>query len=329
MSTEGGGIVAPSLLPAGTASPVTASVSIDGTDLTGSTPLTLVAELGIRGRATTTVTVVPPLAFAGIGDALVVDSDNATVSWTEATGGSGGYTYTVFRSDAAGMLGDPLAPTVAEGTTTSSVSIADGVDGDVFYFAVRVADSLGGEVDNNLVQASVRKGAVVYVDASNAGTADGGPGTPFTTVGAAVAALTSGGSIYVSTGTYQELPLNYAATAGIQLFGGFTGFTDSTTTASDWMRNGANTALTFTGTNPTMGPLLQTGDDAVVSRFDLGLDVTTGDVLLSSAGSLDVRNSVVGSGDETAGTGNRISTTAETTLSGSTVTRSHGTRDCA
>ncbi|MEM6732836.1 MAG: right-handed parallel beta-helix repeat-containing protein, partial [Myxococcota bacterium] len=267
-------------------------------------PVTITAELGVDNAATATVSVIPPLLFAGISNAIAIDENNVVVSFQPATGGQPPYTYTVYRSAVEGVLGTAEGMTLTT-ETSATYSIADVMTGNAVFYTVQVADSLASDLDNNLVQASVLKGPVRFVDATNTGTANGGPGTPYTTLLAAVASLPNGGTINISAAPYSVLPRDFSTSPGIQFVGGFSGFVDSNTTATDWVRGETNTGLEYDGVSVSSGALLRLGDGSVLSGFDVGAAYTGSDNIVQSTGRLEIRDSVLGSTD-VANTATRI-----------------------
>lgn len=276
------------------------TVRVDGSALLATTAVTLTARLGLAGNATSSVSVVPPIVFNGITDAFAVNADTAQISFTAATGGEPPYTYTVFQSAVANSVGSAVAPTITSGTS-GTFSIADLSNGDVRFFAVRVTDSLGDPIDNNLVQLSVIKGPVVFVDASNVepATANGAPATPYRTLSEAIAGLPSGGTVNIAAGSYAELPIDASATANLQIVGGYSGFTAGVTTdASDWVRGDDPTVLSYDGTSSldTAVALLSTGANTSLSGVDVApaFDGVPIFAFLRPNGALELRDVLVG-----------------------------------
>ncbi|MEM6730649.1 MAG: hypothetical protein AAF658_03785, partial [Myxococcota bacterium] len=300
LSADNGVVLSPNQILLDGTSGITQTVSVDGAALGATTNVNLAATLGLQSTASATLSVIPPLVFTGISDAIAIDADTVRVSFNAATGGEPLYSYTVYRSEVAGTLGTAFTPALT-GVTSGEFSVAGVSNGVTSFFTVRVADSLSSTIDNNLVQLSVTKGDVVYVDSSNVGTANGGPGTPYTSLRAAIAELPSGGTINISQGSYAELPILFMA-AGTQIVGGFSGFMGAATQASDWVRGETNTVLNYDGTSILTfdDALLSVGTNSTLTGLDIAPEIlpTTAGAFVDAVGTVELRDTLVGSTTE-------------------------------
>lgn len=203
------------------------------------------------------LSVVPTIDFAGLTDARLLSDGTVELNWATATGGSAtdDYVYTAYRSTMANMLGTAVTPTATGIATSVVVPLPDTPSaGDTFFFTVRVDDAIMDGTDTNLIQLPVTFADVVYVDADNASSLarDGSASQPFSTISEALTSVGAGPAVlYVSDDVYTEA-VDLSGTSGVQLIGGFEGWTNSSSIPSDWMRGVNNTVVQPAATTPSL-----------------------------------------------------------------------------